>query len=38
MRANSDVYGGGFGKVNLRAADVLPQDAQDTVLSRRSKH
>ncbi|CAJ0608120.1 unnamed protein product [Cylicocyclus nassatus] len=36
MRSNSDVYGGGFGKVNLRAADVLPQDSQDTVRSRKS--
>ncbi|KAK6732596.1 hypothetical protein RB195_016766 [Necator americanus] len=36
MKANKDVYGGSFGKVNLRAADVLPQNEQDTVLSRRS--
>ncbi|EPB68825.1 Ion channel [Ancylostoma ceylanicum] len=37
MKANKDVYGGSFGKVNLRAADVLPQNEQDTVLSRRSR-
>ncbi|KIH55463.1 hypothetical protein ANCDUO_14379 [Ancylostoma duodenale] len=36
MKANRDVYGGSFGKVNLRAADILPQNEQDTVLSRRS--
>ncbi|ETN78301.1 Ion channel [Necator americanus] len=31
MKANKDVYGGSFGKVNLRAADVLPQNEQDTI-------
>ncbi|WKX95788.1 hypothetical protein Q1695_012332 [Nippostrongylus brasiliensis] len=36
MKANQDVYGGSFGKVNLRAADVLPSSEQDTVRSRRS--
>uniref|UniRef100_A0A1I7WVD8 Pectate lyase n=1 Tax=Heterorhabditis bacteriophora TaxID=37862 RepID=A0A1I7WVD8_HETBA len=36
MKSNTDVYGGSFGKVNLRAADLLPSNNQDTVLSRRS--
>ncbi|KAK5978250.1 TWiK family of potassium channel [Trichostrongylus colubriformis] len=36
MKANRDVYGGSFGKVNLRAADVMPSNEQDTVRSRRS--
>ncbi|VDO52727.1 unnamed protein product [Haemonchus placei] len=38
MKANRDVYGGSFGKVNLRAADVLSSNEQDTVLSVRSHH
>ncbi|VDM55600.1 unnamed protein product [Angiostrongylus costaricensis] len=27
MRSHSDVYGGGFGRVNLRRSDLLPQSA-----------
>uniref|UniRef100_A0A158PCP9 Ion_trans_2 domain-containing protein n=1 Tax=Angiostrongylus cantonensis TaxID=6313 RepID=A0A158PCP9_ANGCA len=36
MKSNRDVYGGSFGKVHLRTADVLSPNEQDTVLSRRS--
>ncbi|CAI4223841.1 unnamed protein product [Auanema sp. JU1783] len=33
MRSSGDVYGGGFGRVNLRRADILPCNNQDTVRS-----
>ncbi|KJH43299.1 Ion channel [Dictyocaulus viviparus] len=36
ITANRDVYGGSFGKVNLRAADVLSSNEQESIISRRS--